>query len=103
MGSCVLVSCSETFEDWKVTQLGAYQPGHGYSSFKFIPYREHEIIALKTEEIGDETHTDFEVIDIVKGKILLHVRLGAIKFEGVEFITTRGVDDDKRNQPTTPR
>ncbi len=86
VGSCVIISCSESFEDWKVTQLGKYQVGHGYSSFKFVPYREHEIIALKTEEYGDDVHTDLEVIDIVKGKILLHVRLGLIKFEGIELV-----------------
>ncbi len=37
-------------------------------------------------ENGDEVHSDFEVIDIVSGKTLLHVRLGVIKFEGLEFI-----------------
>ena len=85
-GASTLVSCSEHFEDWIVKPLGIYQPMHGFSSFKFIPYREHEIIALKTVENGDEVHSDFEVIDIVKGKTLLHVRLGLIKFEGLEII-----------------
>ena len=86
VGSFVMISCSEEFEDWKVWELGKYQPGHGYSSFKFVPFREHEIIALKTVEDGDNVHTDFEVIDTEKGKVLLHERLGLIKFEGIEFV-----------------
>lgn len=86
VGSNWMVSCNTEFRDWKTTVIGRYHPGHGYSSFKFVPFREHEVFALKTEENGDDVHTDLEVIDIVQGKILLHVNLGQIKYEGLEIL-----------------
>lgn len=85
-GNFLLVSCNEHFEDWKTVQLGRPHKGHGWASFKFVPFREHEIIALKTEEEGDHTHTDLEVIDIHTGEILLFLKLGAIKYEGVALL-----------------
>jgi soluble calcium-activated nucleotidase 1 len=95
-GNFLLISCDEHFENWKTLELGKEHKGHGYSSFKFVPFREGEIIALKTEETGDHVHTDLEVIDVVTGKILLFVNLGKTKYEGVEIIPSPPADSSKK-------
>lgn len=86
VGNHLLISCNERFEDWKTVALGTPHKGHGWSSFKFIPFREHEIVAVKTEETADNAHSHLEVIDITTGKLLLMVELGPIKYEGVAIL-----------------
>jgi soluble calcium-activated nucleotidase 1 len=85
-GNHLLISCDEYFDNWNSVALGKPHLGHGWSSFKFIPFREHEIIALKTEETADDAHTDLEVINVVTGEILLFVKLGHTKYEGVAIV-----------------
>jgi len=33
------------------------KPTHGFSAFQFLPFREHEVVALKSEEHHDDIHT----------------------------------------------
>jgi hypothetical protein len=33
------------------------EPTHGFSTFQFVPFREHEVVALKTEEHQDKIST----------------------------------------------
>lgn len=87
-GNQFLISCNESFEDWKsIELLGRSHYRHGFSSFKFVPFREkEEIVALETEELGDVVHSDLVVVNIKTGKFLLHKRLGDVKYEGIEII-----------------
>jgi len=59
----------------------------GFSSVKFIPWRENEIVVLKTEEV-EKTSTYIMVYDLHSKQILMEETLIPydIKFEGIEFI-----------------
>jgi len=49
-GSNTLISLDEQFEDIQIATIGEHRPTHGFSSFQFLPFRENEVVALKTEE-----------------------------------------------------
>jgi len=88
-GANVLISLNEEFENPKVAYIGAIkEPSHGFSAFRFIPGREDEIIALKTEEIGLEKIGSYIMIFNTKGDILMdetQIATG-VKYEGLEFL-----------------
>ena len=67
---------------------GKVQPTRGYSTFKFIPNSNDEvIIALKTEEIEDN-YQSFVTVFTTVGEILLPDTLvsNQRKFEGLVFL-----------------
>ena len=78
---------SEDFTDIQVSQIGDINLTHGFSSFKFVPGTNHNVIvALKSEEDGDKKASYIMVFDI-DGKILFEERkVGDKKFEGIEFV-----------------
>jgi soluble calcium-activated nucleotidase 1 len=86
-GTNLLITADASFQDIKVTHVGPLLPTHGFSSFKFLPGSEDEIIvALKSEEDNDRSATYFTVFTI-KGEILLaESKVADKKYEGVEFI-----------------
>ncbi|XP_016398913.1 soluble calcium-activated nucleotidase 1-like [Sinocyclocheilus rhinocerous] len=50
-GTNLMLSCSPDFQDIKVRNVGPLNPMHGFSSFKFVPDTDDQIIvALKSEE-----------------------------------------------------
>jgi len=49
-GSDTVVSLDHTFSDPQVSHIGTLDRKRGFSSCKFIPYRETEFVALKTME-----------------------------------------------------
>lgn len=75
------------FYIFQVTKVGEVLPTHGFSSFKFIPGTEDEVIlALKSEEVPQGSATYVMVFNI-KGEILLpETKIADLKYEGVEFI-----------------
>jgi soluble calcium-activated nucleotidase 1 len=79
---------SEDFSSIKKIQLGPQDQTHGFSSFKFVPWRENEIVALKTKEHRETTETYITVFDLTTQEVLLEETLisDSIKFEGVEFL-----------------
>lgn len=86
-GSNIVISTNEYYDDIKVFQIGDKIPSHGFSAFAFIPHRENEIVALKTEELGSTIATYITVFDLEDGRVLLgEEKIGDIKFEGVEFL-----------------
>jgi len=86
-GSNTVISTSEHFDDMKVFHLGEKIPSHGFSAFAFVPYREHEIVALKTEELDGSIATYITAFDLDDGRVLLsETKIGDIKFEGIEFL-----------------
>jgi soluble calcium-activated nucleotidase 1 len=87
-GSNVMLIVSEDFDRIEVKTIGVLRPTHGFSSFKFVPWREHEIVALKTEEYQGAVATYIMVFDKETGEILMDETQfsNTTKFEGIEFI-----------------
>lgn len=71
----------------QVTKVGEVIPTHGFSSFKFIPDTEDQVIvALKSEELPQASATYMMLFNI-KGEIILpETKIADIKYEGIEFI-----------------
>ncbi|KAG8565031.1 hypothetical protein GDO81_012678 [Engystomops pustulosus] len=86
-GANILLRASPNFSDIKLSHVGAQNPTHGFSSFKFIPGTDDQIIvALKSEENKGEVATYITVF-ILDGRVLLpETKIGNIKYEGIEFI-----------------
>jgi len=59
----------------------------GFSSVKFVPHRENEIVVLKTDEV-DGVRSYIMVYDLSTGKTLLEDTLIEYdnKYEGIEFL-----------------
>lgn len=86
-GSNIGISVSEYFDDIKVFYVGDKIPSHGFSAFAFVPYRENEIVVLKTEELEGNIATYIAVFDLNNGITLLEeTKIGDYKFEGIEFL-----------------
>ena len=85
--SNLMLTADEEFQNIDVSHIGDLHPTHGFSSFKFIPGTNHNIIvALKSEEDGNNKATYILVFSI-DGKILLpETKIGDKKFEGIEFV-----------------
>lgn len=83
----LMLTADEEFKTIEVSNVGELNPTHGFSSFKFIPGTNHNIIvALKSEEDGDIKATYIMVFSL-DGKILLpETKIGDKKFEGIEFV-----------------
>ena len=83
----LLFTCSDDFSRITITRLGAFNPTHGFSSFKFIPNTNDRIIvALKSEEDRGKIASYITVFKL-NGKVLLpETKIGDHKFEGIEFI-----------------
>jgi len=85
-GSDTVISMNEQFADIRISHVGVNEPTHGFSTFQFVPFREHEVVALKTEEHQDKISTYIMVFDL-EGRVLLEETLvGNVKFEGIEFL-----------------
>lgn len=86
-GANILLRASADFSDIKQSYVGIQNPTHGFSSFKFIPGTDDQIIvALKSEENNGEVATYITVF-ILDGRVLLpETKIGNIKYEGIEFI-----------------
>jgi len=86
-GSNIVISTNEHFGDTKVSQVGERIPAHGFSAFAFVPHRENDIIALKTEEVEGDISTYIMAFDLEDGRVLLgETKIGDVKFEGIEFL-----------------
>ena len=86
----LLFRADETFQDISMIRFGPLHPTHGFSSFKFVPGTNDQIIvALKSEEQNAEPVASFITAFTVDGEILLEeTKIGDyhFKFEGIEFI-----------------
>ncbi|KAJ4931825.1 hypothetical protein JOQ06_010265 [Pogonophryne albipinna] len=85
--SNLALSCSPDFKDIIVSRVGPLNPTHGFSSFKFVPNTDDQIIvALKSEEDAGNVAT-YIMAFTLDGRILLpETKIGDVKYEGVEFI-----------------
>lgn len=87
-GANLALIVDEDFSNVRQVTIGKQEPSHGFSSFKFIPFREHEIVALKSVEDGETIKTFMMVFDLNTGEILMDETevSSTTKFEGVEFL-----------------
>lgn len=70
-GSNVVILADEGFGRVEVKRIGPALPTHGFSSFKFIPYRHNEVVALKSVEHGDVVETYLTVFNLSSEQVLL--------------------------------
>lgn len=84
-----MLTADDNFENIGMTTVGSSpNPILGFSSFKFIPGLDDElIVAIKSKEFNNEISTYILVFDIT-GNVLLPETLvdNQIKFEGIEFV-----------------
>ena len=87
MGSNVIIIADENFSRLRTVTVGERIPTHGFSSCKFIPGTEDELmVALKSEEIEGKVATYMMVFNM-EGKVLFQEdKIGDRKFEGIEFV-----------------
>lgn len=86
-GANTLFIASEDFSDVKMVKVGddSYPKTRGFSTMKFIPGRPNEIIALRTEEVGEQMKTYVTIFDITGKIILPDTHVFDDKLEGLEF------------------
>ncbi|XP_042562781.1 soluble calcium-activated nucleotidase 1-like [Clupea harengus] len=86
-GTNLLLNCSPDFQNILVSRVGPLEPTHGFSSFKFVPNTDDQIIlALKSEEDAGKIAT-YILAFTLDGQILLpETKIGDVKYEGLEFI-----------------
>ncbi|KAA8582591.1 hypothetical protein FQN60_006262 [Etheostoma spectabile] len=86
-GTNLVLSCSPDFKDIIVSRVGPLNRTHGFSSFKFVPNTDDQIIlALKSEEDAGKIAT-YVTAFTLDGRILLpETKIGDVKYEGLEFI-----------------
>lgn len=88
-GGNILISSDDSFTNiLHLTIQQKTEPTRGFSSFKFIPdTHDTEIIALKTEENGEEQKSYITIFDIQGNVLLPETFIGKEKFEGLEIVT----------------
>ncbi|XP_061080938.1 soluble calcium-activated nucleotidase 1 [Conger conger] len=86
-GTNLVLSCSPNFRDIVVSQVGPLDPTHGFSSFKFVPNTDDQIVlALKSEEDAGKI-ASYILAFTLDGRVLLpETKIGDVKYEGLEFI-----------------
>lgn len=86
-GTNLMFLVDENFEDIEVRNIGAVNPTHGFSSFKFIPgTRDSVIIALKSEEDGGKIASYILAFDLNGNLVMPETKIGDVKYEGIEFV-----------------
>jgi len=86
-GTNLMILADESFSHIESRTIGKIAPTHGFSSFKFLPGSQDEIIlALKSEEFQGNISTYILAFNI-QGKVLMpEQKIADLKFEGVEFV-----------------
>lgn len=90
MGCNYLITADESFHSIKPIELKRtnFPPTHGFSSFKFLPTTEDQIIiALSTEELNGKTSSYISAFNVNGEMLMPETRIPTdFKFEGLEFI-----------------
>ncbi|XP_041838963.1 soluble calcium-activated nucleotidase 1b isoform X2 [Melanotaenia boesemani] len=83
----LLLTCPTDFSYIKTQRVGPLNPTHGFSSFKFVPDTDDQIIlALKSEEDAGRIAT-YIIAFTLDGRVLMpETKIGDVKYEGLEFI-----------------
>jgi len=86
-GTNLMITADENFENINVTKIGPLNATRGFSSIVFLPGREFELIALKSEEFEERIASYITVLNVETGEVLMEEEyIGNIKFEGIEVI-----------------
>lgn len=86
-GTNLLLSAAQDFSDVSISRVGDVVPTHGFSSFKFIPNTDDQIlVALKSEEDGGQIATYIMAFTLDGRFLLPETKIGNVKYEGIEFI-----------------
>lgn len=86
-GANIGITLNENFQDPRIISgIGPLDKVRGFSSMKFVPFREDEMVLLKTSEV-DGVHSWITVITL-DGRVLMEETKieGEMKFEGIEFL-----------------
>jgi len=87
MGTNTMIITDQHFSNIRSVTVGQRIPTHGFSSCKFIPgTQDNLIIALKSEEIEGSVATYLMVFNMDGQVIYDEVKIGDRKFEGIEFL-----------------
>ncbi|KAH9490038.1 Soluble calcium-activated nucleotidase 1 [Bulinus truncatus] len=83
----LLFIADEEFKNIEVKQIGKISPTHGFSSFKFIPATDDNIIvALKSEEDNGKIASYVLAFDLNGNILMPEMKIGDVKYEGIEFV-----------------
>lgn len=84
----MLISADEHFRKIETVKLGPFKPTQGFSSFKFVPTSDDNVIvALLTEEINGKTATYYTAFTIHGKTITEPTKINTdLKYEGIDFI-----------------
>ncbi|KAG7267492.1 hypothetical protein CRUP_008253, partial [Coryphaenoides rupestris] len=80
----LLLSCSPDFEHVVVSRVGPLSPTHGFSSFRFVPDTDDQlVVALKSEEVAGAVAT-YILAFTLDGRVLMpETKIGDVKYEGL--------------------
>uniref|UniRef100_A0A3P9MT99 Soluble calcium-activated nucleotidase 1 n=1 Tax=Poecilia reticulata TaxID=8081 RepID=A0A3P9MT99_POERE len=83
----LLLSCPADFRHVTTQRVGPFNPTHGFSSFKFVPDTDDQVVlALKSEEDAGRIAT-YIIAFTLDGRLLMpETKMGDVKYEGLEFI-----------------
>ncbi len=83
----ILYTSDENFEDIAMRRVGPFHPTHGFSSFKFIPGTNDQVlVALKSEEDEGKIASYIMVFTLEGDVIMDETKIGPYKYEGIEFV-----------------
>lgn len=83
----LLLSCTADFSHVSARHVGPLVPTHGFSSFRFVPDTDDQIIlALKSEEDAGAIGTYITAFTLDGHVLMPETKIGNVKFEGLEFI-----------------
>ena len=83
----LLLSCPADFGSFTVRHVGPLNLIRGFSSFKFVPGTDDQIIlALKSEEYAGSIATYITAFTLDGQVLMAETQIGNVKFEGLEFI-----------------
>uniref|UniRef100_A0A1A8ECX0 Soluble calcium-activated nucleotidase 1 n=1 Tax=Nothobranchius kadleci TaxID=1051664 RepID=A0A1A8ECX0_NOTKA len=83
----LLLSCPTDFSHVTTQCVGPLNPTHGFSSFKFVPGTDDQLIlALKSEEDAGRIATYMIGLTLDGREVMPETKIGDVKYEGLEFI-----------------
>ncbi|OWF50904.1 soluble calcium-activated nucleotidase 1-like [Mizuhopecten yessoensis] len=83
----MMIIANDKFDDIEIRYIGVKNDLRGFSSFKFIPgTNDQMIVALKSEEVEGRVASYILVFTVNGDIILSDKKIGDHKYEGIEFI-----------------
>ena len=81
------IMADEYFSHIEVDKVGPMSNTRGFSSFKFVPgTNDNVILALKSEEDAGKIVSYYTVFTVSGNVLVPETSIGDIKYEGIEFV-----------------